>query len=235
MGRKKGRQTIFAPTTPTVSIIPEATVDQKVGDAFDNMSGLVFAFAGTTAPSGWLVCNGQAVSRTVYANLFAVIGTSHGDGDGSTTFNLPDYRGRFLRGVDGGAANDPDRASRTAMNTGGNTGDNVGSVQGHAFQTHTHTQDSHAHLMFNSTNRTSTEDGAGNALSGSQHVSSNTWNPGGHWTSYKMRPILGPPDVGLSQYATATNQNAGATGTTSQATANETRPVNANVNYIIKT
>jgi microcystin-dependent protein len=85
-----------------------------------------------------LVCNGSAVSRTVYAALFAAIGTSFGSGDGSTTFNLPDFRGRFLRGVDGTASNDPDKASRTAMNTGGNTGNSVGSVQGHAVQNHTH-------------------------------------------------------------------------------------------------
>ena len=92
-------------------------------------SGVVFPFAGTTAPYGYLICDGRAVSRTDYADLFLMIGTSHGIGDGSTTFNLPDYRGRFLRGVDNTAGNDPDKASRTAMATGGNTGNNVGSVQ----------------------------------------------------------------------------------------------------------
>lgn len=58
----------------------------------------VKAYAGLTAPEGYLLCQGQAVSRTTYSALFAVLGTSHGQGDGSTTFNLPDYRGTFLRG-----------------------------------------------------------------------------------------------------------------------------------------
>jgi microcystin-dependent protein len=55
-------------------------------------------FAMSTAPSGWLVANGSAVSRTTYAALFAAIGTTYGAGDGSTTFTLPDLRGYFVRG-----------------------------------------------------------------------------------------------------------------------------------------
>lgn len=98
----------------------------------------VIPFAGTTAPAGYLMCEGQQVSRTEYASLFAIIGTSHGQGDGSTTFHLPDYRGRVLRGTSGSSTLDPDRASRTAMNTGGNTGNAVGSVQNDAFQGHRH-------------------------------------------------------------------------------------------------
>lgn len=85
-----------------------------------------------------LPCNGAAVSRTTYAKLFAVIGTTHGEGDGSTTFNVPDGRGRFRRGIDEGTGRDPDVSGRTAANPGGATGDNVGSIQGHAFQTHDH-------------------------------------------------------------------------------------------------
>lgn len=101
-------------------------------------AGAVVSYAGTSAPDGWLMCDGSAVSRATYATLFAAIGTAHGSGDGSTTFNLPDYRGRFLRGVDGAAGNDPDKASRTAMATGGNTGNNVGSVQADELKSHTH-------------------------------------------------------------------------------------------------
>lgn len=63
-------------------------------------SGVVLPFAGSTAPSGWLLCFGQAVSRTTYASLFAAIGTAFGVGDGSTTFNLPDMRGRVPGGKD---------------------------------------------------------------------------------------------------------------------------------------
>lgn len=101
-------------------------------------SGSVLPYAGTAAPTGFLMCDGSQVSRTTYAALFAAIGTAHGNGNGTTTFHLPDYRGRFLRGKDGGAALDPDRATRTAMATGGATGDNVGSVQADALQGHWH-------------------------------------------------------------------------------------------------
>ena len=60
--------------------------------------GIVQAFAGTTIPNGWLLCDGSAVSRTTYANLFAVISTTYGSGDGSTTFNLPDLVDKFVEG-----------------------------------------------------------------------------------------------------------------------------------------
>lgn len=60
-------------------------------------TGVVLPFAGTAAPTGWLACDGTAISRTTYASLFAAISTSYGVGDGSTTFNLPDLRGRFPR------------------------------------------------------------------------------------------------------------------------------------------
>jgi microcystin-dependent protein len=61
--------------------------------------GTINAFGGTTAPNGWLLCQGQAISRTNYSKLFSVIGTNFGSGNGSTTFNVPDLRGEFLRGA----------------------------------------------------------------------------------------------------------------------------------------
>lgn len=61
-------------------------------------AGIIAAWPGNTPPDGWLVCNGATVSRTTYADLFAAIGTTFGAGDGSTTFELPDYQGDFLRG-----------------------------------------------------------------------------------------------------------------------------------------
>ena len=65
----------------------------------------MFAGASTATPNGWLLCDGSAVSRTGYPRLFAVIGTAFGDGDGSTTFNVPDYRNKFPRGA--GAGDNP--------------------------------------------------------------------------------------------------------------------------------
>lgn len=107
------------------------TVSASGGGGGSSPSGSIVAFGGSVAPSGWLICDGSAVSRTTYSALFAAIATNYGVGDGSTTFNLPDTRGYFLRGWDDGAGNDPNSGSRTASN-GGNSGDNVGSYQGQA-------------------------------------------------------------------------------------------------------
>ena len=79
----------------------------------DDLPGVVKLFAGSSAPSGWLVCNGNAISRTSYASLFAVIGTTYGVGDGSTTFNLPDLKGRVPIGLD---------SSQTEFDALGDTG-----------------------------------------------------------------------------------------------------------------
>lgn len=88
-----------------------------------------------------LHADGSAVSRTTYAELFAKLGVIHGQGDGATTFNLPDKRGRFSRGWDDGAGIDPDAGSRVADATGGDSGDNVGSVQDDDLKSHLHTTD----------------------------------------------------------------------------------------------
>jgi microcystin-dependent protein len=101
-------------------------------------SGSIMAFAGATVPSGWLLCDGSIISRTTYSDMFSSIGTAWGQGDGSTTFHLPDLRGRFLRGVDGNASVDPDASSRTSLYLGGNTGNNIGSYQNDEFKSHNH-------------------------------------------------------------------------------------------------
>lgn len=95
--------------------------------------GAIIAFPGNSDPPSsqhWALCDGasQSVSGP-YAPLFDVIGFANGGSSESAMFNLPDYRGRFLRGTDNGEGNDPDANSRTAMHPGGNTGDALGSVQ----------------------------------------------------------------------------------------------------------
>nr|WP_244773659.1 phage tail protein [Alysiella crassa]UOP08067.1 phage tail protein [Alysiella crassa] len=87
-------------------------------------SGTVVYFLGTNAPSGWLKANGAAISRTTYSRLFAAIGTHYGAGDGSTTFNIPDLRGEFLRVWDDGRGNDAGRI--------------LGSWQGDELRSHSH-------------------------------------------------------------------------------------------------
>jgi microcystin-dependent protein len=73
-------------------LIPAATINQWAPP------GVIVQYAGVTAPDGWFICDGSAISRTTYADLFAAIGTRYGTGDGSTTFNLPDARGRLIAG-----------------------------------------------------------------------------------------------------------------------------------------
>lgn len=99
--------------------------------------GTVTSYSSDTPPTGWLICDGSSLLRADYPKLFDTIGTAFGAADG-THFNIPDLRGRFVRGVDNSAGRDPDVASRTTMNPGGNTGDNIGSIQADMFKQHTH-------------------------------------------------------------------------------------------------
>jgi microcystin-dependent protein len=103
-----------------------ATVGQLSGSGSIPV-GTIFDYAGTTPPSGYLLCYGQAVSRATYADLFALLGTAFGTGDGSTTFNLPDLRGRVSAGKDdmGGSA-----ASRLTNAVSGVTGTTLGASGG---------------------------------------------------------------------------------------------------------
>ena len=75
------------------------TVDGYHASAFFLPAGMITAYGGSTAPSGWLLCQGQAVSRTTYADLFTAVGTAYGSGDGTSTFNLPDLQRRVPLGA----------------------------------------------------------------------------------------------------------------------------------------
>lgn len=169
-------------------------------------SGVVFPFAGSTAPYGYLVCDGSAISRADYPSLFAALGTSHGSGDGSTTFNLPDYRGRFMRGVDGTAGRDPDKASRTHPVTGLVIGDTVGSVQGDENKPHDH------FTVVNTAGQSGTDLTSLNSLAkrGLKDASNYDW--------YFLMGSATAPNIGKS----------------SSSAGFESRPKNVNVNYIIK-
>lgn len=116
------------------------TIESALGQITDKIAqvettppGAVMPFATDKQPSPyWLYCDGRAVSRTTYANLFAVIGTTYGAGNGSTTFNLPDYRGAFIRGLDSGRGLDGGRRLGTHQ---GDAIRNIKGVHGgHAFK-----------------------------------------------------------------------------------------------------
>lgn len=94
-------------------------------------TGTIFPFAGTTAPSGYLLCYGQAVSRTTYANLYAVTSTTYGVGDGSTTFNLPDLRGRIAAGKDDMGGSAASRLTSATITTDATTLGRVGGTETH--------------------------------------------------------------------------------------------------------
>ncbi len=113
---------------------------------YGGFTGMIFVCSISTVPAGFLECDGSAVSRTTYAALFAAIGTTYGIGDGSTTFNLPDLRGEFIRGWSHGTVHDPDRLSRTDRGDG-TTGDNVGTKQMSQNKTHSHTVNEYYELL----------------------------------------------------------------------------------------
>lgn len=96
-------------------------------------AGIVMPFAGSTAPQGYLFCDGSAVSRTDYADLFAAIGTTYGAGDGSSTFNLPDLSGRVVLGV----------SQSHALGTTGGEATHVLTEQ--ELPAHSHTVPAHSH------------------------------------------------------------------------------------------
>lgn len=120
---------------------PDSGLARQVATATTSAPpGAISAYGGATVPEGWLLCDGRTVLRSEYPALFAAIGTAWGAGNGSTTFHLPDLRGRFLRGTDTTPVPvDLDRATRRALYVGGNTGPLVGSYQDPQLQAHDHT------------------------------------------------------------------------------------------------
>lgn len=96
-------------------------------------TGFVMPFAGSTAPEGWLICDGSAVSRTAYSNLYSAIGTTYGSGDGSTTFNLPDLREATPKGT-GLSGKSSTHISSSGLSLGAFTNDRMKQHQ-HTYKT----------------------------------------------------------------------------------------------------
>lgn len=170
--------------------------------------GTIISQCKTSAPSGFLYCNGTAISRSTYSALFAEVGTAFGTGDGSTTFNLPDLRGRFLRGQDDSQGNDPDAGSRLASASGGNTGDNVGSLQSDGNKQHNHGVNDLGH----------------------SHSANWGWQYAGYPGGNGLRSFADNDSTAGNR-----NVNNNTTGITIQNDGeSETRPKNINVRYYIK-
>jgi microcystin-dependent protein len=176
--------------------------------------GTVIPYPSHTLPSGFLECNGETVNRDQYGELFDIIGTIYGSGDNSTgdnntTFNLPDYRGMFLRGWSHGSNIDVDSLSRSDRGDGVN-GDYVGTFQSDAMQSHKHDDIGHSHIVGNMFQTTVIPLNSVNAI---------FFNGGGNLPSVNGHASLTDP----------TESTAGPVRLSQ-----ETRPKNKNVMYIIK-
>lgn len=167
---------------PSVAEINKVTDDNmnEIKDTINTNTpvGSISLFAGTTAPNGWLICDGSAVSRTTYANLFSVIGTTYGTGDGSTTFNIPNLKGKVPVGLD---------SSDTSFDTIGETGGE---------KTHTLTineMPSHNHILSNGDHNVISE-GTGTtanvAVGGASYAKSKIANTGGGQAHNNLQPYI---------------------------------------------
>lgn len=181
--------------------------------------GMIIASGSTSVPAGYLFCDGTAVSRTTYATLFTAISTAYGNGDNSTTFNVPDLRGVFLRGTSLTSSNDPGKTSRTASGSGGATGNNVGSLQVAATA-----------LPTASFTGTSSSDGAHNHTIAGRINDSSPNHSGGD-------PLLQQAAGSSAGTASSPTSTDGAHTHTTTITGGgdlETHPINVYVNYYIK-
>jgi len=117
-------------SSATTGNVPQFTATGTIEDSGKNPAslgspaGTISAFAGTSEPDGWFFCNGQELNRSTNSALFNTIGTTFGEGNGSTTFTLPDLRGEFIRGFDDGKGVDSGRS--------------FGSSQSDEFESHSH-------------------------------------------------------------------------------------------------
>lgn len=228
------RQQLF-PAFQAASVSPGSVAIERLAAEVANSlvpTGAVVAFAGTPGqvPDGWLLCDGAELSETLYPGLFSVLGAAHGGGAG--LFRVPDYRGRFLRGQDLGIGRDPNSAQRVAMATGGAIGDGVGSVQGDAFQGHGHLSSGHSHSI-GSDSHSHTIRASDITSSGGARVERSPGDAGSNVSlTAAMESDSHSHSVGSGFISVTTPSTLSGFGT--PAFADETRPENAYVNYIIR-
>lgn len=225
-------------------------ISTAIGSAGAVPIGVVNPFAGATAPSGWLLCFGQAVSRSQYSALFAVLNTTYGAGDGSTTFTLPDMRGRAVAGKDDMGGSTAGRITAAVTGVSGTTLGNAGGdqrVHAHSHAntasfsgnaaSHTHIQNAHEHNLYFQ-----------GSIGGNRYMIGDYL--GGAGPSYfipSMSTVTASAVSGYSiaQGVTPTNQSTSITPTGSVTVTNATFPVSGTavsqnlpptiiLNYIIK-
>lgn len=195
-------------------------------------TGSIQAFVATTPPTGWLLCDGTAVSRATYATLFALISTTYGAGDTTTTFNLPNLKGKVIVGVD---------ASQTEFDAIAETGgEKTHVLTTGELATHTHVQDAHTHTQAAHTH-TVTDPGHTHYLNNVEVRNNNNFtgvgeNPLNARDGYNTSVVSMSSTTGVTnQNTTATNNNATATNQNagSSTAHNNLQPYIA-LEYIIK-
>lgn len=186
---------------------------------WDGLTGVVLPFAGATPPKNWLLCDGQAVSRSVHAKLFSIIGTMFGVGDGISTFNLPDLRGRVAAGKDNMGGTAAGRLTAAGAGVDGNTIGATGGFQIHSLtlaqmtaHTHTATDSGHTHSVYDPTHAHSVYDpghshqidgwnlSAFDPTGGGYSVGADAPNSGGAGTGQVAKSTV----TGMGIYAAAT-------------------------------
>lgn len=179
--------------------------------------GTIFDYAGATAPSGYLLCYGQAVSRVTYKGLFNVLSTVFGIGDGSTTFNLPDLRGRVVAGQDDMGGTSANRLTGITNGIDGDVVGNVGGSEGNSI-TQAHlpsynlpiSQSDHSHGVYDPGHNHGTyQDLVSTSGSGSQR----TYLGGGSGQQLKWSvPNIAPSGTGIAIYGSQANLTVGSGG-----------------------
>lgn len=191
-------------------------------------TGVIVPYAANSAPSGWVICDGSLYGRTALdpspqVNLFGVIGTTYGSGDGLTTFAVPDLRGRFVRGFDSLGTLDPLRV--------------FGSSQADLFKSHDHTagaESAHTHA-FSGTTGVDSPDHTHNYARSTFTANRNSSGAATSGTSEFTTASGGASTRHTHTYSGTTGAGTSHTHTISLQGGTETRPVNLAMNYIIKT
>ena len=190
-------------------------------------AGTIHLYAGATAPTGFLLCQGQTVSRNTYPTLFAAIGTNYGAGDGATTFGIPDLRGRVAVGR---------ATSGTFLTLNNRGGAETHTLSVAEMPSHTHVQDAHTHIQDSHTHTQVAHSHTTNVYTDESKM--NNFAGNGAYTYYGQAPTSSAtPTINnttaVNQSTTATNQDAGGLAGVTQAH-NNLQPYIV-LNYIIKT
>jgi microcystin-dependent protein len=233
---KSTLQNTFPNFTSAALASTQAQIDAAVAATpFAVPTGAVMDFAMVTAPTGWLACDGQAISRTTYAALFTAIGTTWGVGDGSTTFNVPPLQSYFRRhrqvaGLAGvvGTLQNPSNLTHTHAVTGTTGTESVG---------HTHTQqgsfnsglESGAHYhLYNAPTFSSVQNGGGASAATGTASTATSYNASDH---YHVTTISGQTGGQSASHTHALST----TSATGSADSSEARPYSAAFLACIKT